>query len=102
MRSERDLSPREDATQAAGAVAAAPKPEAKAAPDALYSRQAMGPLAAHPRVAAILKELEVQPPEKWLERIGALRREGQTTAANEVLAEFKRRYPAHPVPTELQ
>jgi hypothetical protein len=104
MRSERDMPAREDASQAAsGAAAAAPQSEAKQASEGVLSRQqALGAQAHPPRVAAILKELDAQPPEKWLERIQALRREGQTTEAREVLAEFKRRYPAYPLPAELQ
>jgi hypothetical protein len=106
LRRERDLPAREDApVAAAGPASASPQaPEAKAAPDdGLYSRQqAASSLELRQRVAAILKELDVQPAEKWLERIQVLRREGQTTEAREVLAEFKRRYPAHPLPAELQ
>lgn len=51
---------------------------------------------------ALLKDLESQPPEKWLERIEELRREGRTGAADDVLAEFRRRFPQHPVPPRLQ
>lgn len=89
MRSERDMGVREDAQSTAG-VSPARRQEAK------------GALASQPELAAILKELDTQPPEKWLERIQALRREGQTAEAREVLAEFKRRHPAHPLPPELQ
>ena len=50
----------------------------------------------------MVKELDAQPPEKWLERIQGLRREGQAVEANDLLAEFKRRYPGHPLPPGLQ
>jgi hypothetical protein len=81
----------------------APKLEAKQAAEGEHSRlKVLGAQAHEPRVAAMLKELDAQPPEKWLERIGALRREGRIAEANEVLAELKRRYPAHPLPSELQ
>ena len=89
MRGERDMGVREDAQSTAG-VGPAQRQEVR------------GALASQPQVAAILKELDTQPPEKWLERIHALRREGQAAEAREVLAQFKRRYPAHPLPPELQ
>lgn len=44
---------------------------------------------------------EKEPPQKWLERIAELRRQGETVAANEMVAEFKRRFPDHPLPVEL-
>jgi hypothetical protein len=103
-RSERDLSASEGAAPAAGA-AAAPHPEAKPAPEGLYSRQEATPLgnqSLSSRVAPMLKQLDTQPPEKWVERIQALRREGRLAEAGELLAELKRRYPAYPVPPELQ
>jgi hypothetical protein len=44
---------------------------------------------------------EKEPPQKWLDRIVELRRQGETAAAGEMLAEFKRRFPDHPVPPDL-
>lgn len=44
---------------------------------------------------------EKEPPQKWLDRIAELRRQGEIAAAGEMLAEFKRRFPDHPVPAEL-
>lgn len=44
---------------------------------------------------------EKEPPQKWLERIAELRRQRETVAANEMVAEFKRRFPDHPLPVEL-
>jgi hypothetical protein len=108
MRSERDVTGREDSQAqgaAAGAVQPARKPavEARRAPGALHSQQKeTASQVSAARVAAILKELDAEPPEKWLERIQALRREGQTLEARDLLAEFKRRYPSHPLPPELQ
>jgi hypothetical protein len=106
MRRERDMSPREDAAGAASGGIAAPERRAVEAQRALgelssaQKRESAPPM--QPRVAAMVKELDPQPPEKWLERIQALRREGQSAEARELLAEFKRRYPAHPLPPELQ
>lgn len=39
-----------------------------------------------------------EPPEKWGERIMALRRDGQTDEADALLAEFRKRHPGYPVP----
>ena len=44
---------------------------------------------------------EKEPPQKWLERIAELRRLGETVLANEMVAEFKRRFPDQSVPAEL-
>src|SRR5688572_7834811 len=94
MRSERDTSAREDSAGSAMAGVAASAPSAAEAP------RAPGELAAQrresgrdsaptvqPRVAAMARELDAQPPEKWLERIQGLRREGQAAEARELLAE---------------
>ncbi len=42
--------------------------------------------------------LEQEQPQKWLERLAELRRQKQTADADELLAEFKRRFPDHPLP----
>lgn len=44
---------------------------------------------------------EKEPPQKWLDRIFELRRQGENAAAGEMLAEFKRRFPDHPAPPGL-
>jgi hypothetical protein len=44
---------------------------------------------------------EKEPPQKWLERIAELRRQGDKVLANEMVAEFKRRFPDQAVPAEL-
>jgi hypothetical protein len=55
--------------------------------------------AAAPRPA--WQGFERQPPEKWLERVEELRRAGRDEQAREMLAEFRRRFPQHPVPATL-
>jgi hypothetical protein len=50
------------------------------------------------KIAALLRELDETPPQAWLEKIDALRRQGQNDEADELLAEFRRRFPSHPVP----
>jgi len=52
-------------------------------------------------VSALLVELAGEPPDRWTERIAALRREGRREEANALLAEFRRRYPQEPVPQNL-
>jgi hypothetical protein len=46
---------------------------------------------------SLLKELEKAAPDTWLERIERLRREGRHVDADALLAEFKKRFPGHPV-----
>jgi hypothetical protein len=68
----------------------AARPPAKAAPPA------SGP------ATALIRELELQPAEKWVEKIEALRRDGRRTEADELLAEFRRRFPDYSLPAELR
>jgi hypothetical protein len=42
----------------------------------------------------------VEPPERWLERIAQLRREGKHEEADKALAEFRKRYPDFRIPAE--
>lgn len=65
---------------------------------------AVGAASAPKRVApfsaarpAWLAELDNQPSEKWLERLAEFRREGRTTDADALLAEFRKRFPDHPM-----
>ena len=41
---------------------------------------------------------EKELPQKWLVRIEELKRQGQAVEAEEMLSEFKRRFPEHPLP----
>lgn len=66
-------------TQEAPPVAGARAPEAARA-DRLFSKQM------------------VEPPEKWLERIAALRKEGKHEEADKALEEFRKRYPDYKIP----
>ena len=101
----RDAAP---AGEMAGALSGAPR-EPVAAPAerqrariAARAQKKEGSVPDAAYVAGLIKELDSQPPEKWLERIEALRREGRTPDADEMLAEFKRRFPAHPLPEALR
>ncbi|HKA39019.1 MAG TPA: hypothetical protein VKD25_04580 [Burkholderiales bacterium] len=42
--------------------------------------------------------LEQEPPQKWLERLAELRKRGLTREADELVAEFKKRFPDYPLP----
>jgi hypothetical protein len=102
---QRDRAATEDASGSISAVRppAAVAPAEKPGPRAESRFQQTGPgLADTARVTALLKELEPQAPEKWLEKIEALRREGRKAEADELLAEFKRRFPTHPLPPGLR
>ena len=100
---------RESAPPASGRVLSAPSPPPAAAPaeaargsSETRALRRERPLVADPQKAALLRELEQQPPEKWLEKIEELRRRGETAPAEELLAEFKRRFPGHPLPPGRQ
>jgi hypothetical protein len=45
---------------------------------------------------------EKEPPEKWLQRIEELKVQGREAEAQEMLAEFRRRFPEHPLPSSLR
>ncbi len=48
----------------------------------------------------LAKEAESLPPQEWLKRIQALRKEGKMREADEEFAKFRKRYPDHPLPAE--
>jgi len=74
-----------------------PKPVPQAAvPDQRRSMEPSG--ANYLQRPPIWSELERQPPEKWLERIEELRQAARTADLNDLLAEFRKRFPAHPLP----
>ena len=50
------------------------------------------------QIPPIWSDLERQPPEKWLERIEELRQASRTAELIELLAEFRKRFPDHPLP----
>ena len=50
---------------------------------------------------ALGKVSEVEPPEKWLERIAELRKEGSHEEADKALEEFRKRYPDHKIPESV-
>ena len=75
-----------------GRVSAVPRPAAK--PASAPTLQRSGPPQA-PR-PAWLGELDNQPLEKWLARLAEFKRDGRATEADELMLEFRRRFPDHP------
>lgn len=109
---EPDTASRENARERADvAPQSAPAPDPSARAPAQASRDFSGlPV---PRSAApIAKELSAaapsplaaqyahEPPEKWGEKIVELRRQGRSAEADDLLAEFRRRFPGHAVSEE--
>jgi hypothetical protein len=75
---------------------------AQSAPDA-DTRQAAAKVA--PRAAGVMGKLESDtdlPPEKWLERIEELRKQGKVEEAKANLAEFRKRFPNYKLPDALR
>jgi hypothetical protein len=90
----RDAAPESPALGAAASrqepIAEAQKPEARA-------DSAPRPMAA-PAARARMAEQAAESPERWLERIVQLRKEGRHEDAEKQLAEFRTRYPDYKVP----
>lgn len=76
--------------------------EAPRTPD-VETRPAANARSASPAVSAMgkLERLEL-PPEKWLERIEELRRQGKFDEAKASLAEFRKRFPDYRLPEALR
>ena len=108
-------------SQAPAPVAAAPSPPAAAtqmrpaapaaqpAPRAADSAAGSGPAASAESRALgglrdhkVLAKIETEPPEKILERIAALRREGRAREADDLYAEFRRRFPDYRIPDAMR
>lgn len=79
-----------------------PKQAEKKAADRRLAPPPEAPPLSKPAPAAageLAAKLEAEEsPEKWLERIAALRREGREREADESLAQFRKRHPDHKVP----
>ncbi len=92
--------------RAAPMVEAVPLPAAPAVADSRVQAAPPSPaLAAKPASAlgksAIVRApawrgLEDQAPEKWLERVTEFKRDGRLTEVDELMVEFRRRFPDHP------
>jgi hypothetical protein len=73
-------------------LATSPPPPVKPAP-APAAKPALRLLQ---KPAPLWRGLEEQPPEKWLERLAEFKRDGRQADADELLTEFRRRFPDHP------
>ena len=90
----------EPAGPAAAAVGrAAPVPEERAESRQTIERDRPSRMAAD---ALSKRSGEAESPERWLERIAALRREGRHKEADEAYAEFRRRYPEYRIPDAMR
>jgi hypothetical protein len=81
------------AAEAPRNFSAAPVPQS-AAP--LAKERSVAP----PSPPALTAQYADEPPEKWGEKIVELRRQGRSAEADDLLAEFRRRFPGHVVPEE--
>ena len=75
----------------AAAPSAAPEPAAAPRSEA---RTMQAPVAG----AGMADQAQAETPERWLERIVQLRKEGRTEEAAKQLAEFRKRYPDYKIP----
>ena len=92
------LQPAPRAADSAGATAASP-------PAAVEERRAIGGLRDSPRFetgALAKREAVAEPPEKMLERIAALRREGRQKEADDLYTEFRKRFPDYRIPEAMR
>jgi hypothetical protein len=106
---ERATHPVEDAVTAGRAASA---PAASSAPrsappqaEARRSAPVAGALATksiEQDRAPVWRDYEKELPEKWLARIEELKVQGREAEAQEMLAEFRRRFPDHPLPSSLR
>jgi len=94
-----------DSASSAAGAASPPAAAGVAPPVAAEDRRAFGGLRGSPRLdqrSLAKQEAQVEPPEKMLERIAALRRDGRAKEADELYVEFKRRYPDYWIPDALR
>jgi len=99
LRAQRGAAPSEPQTAQAPAPASPPAaaPPSDPASGMRESRQADSAAdraeAQRERAPRAMAKLAMEPPEKWLERIAELRRQGKHAEADKALAEFRRAYP---------
>ena len=90
----RDAAPE---TPAIGSAASRQEPAAEGQKPEARADSAPRPMAA-PAAGARMAEQAAESPERWLERIVQLRKEGRHEEAEKQLAEFRKRYPDYKVP----
>jgi len=88
----------------AGALSAPSEPpvarSSAEAPQAESTARAMQSKSTEQDRLPVWHGFEKEPPRKWLERIGELKRQGRAAEAEEMQSEFKRRFPEHPLPLD--
>ncbi|MGA8050936.1 MAG: hypothetical protein WCA09_12255, partial [Burkholderiales bacterium] len=92
----RPAAPAENAAKSVpvpGPAAVVGRPSREAADREQFDRAA--PAAAEERAKQLSAD---ESPQRWLEQIAELRREGRDDEADRRLAEFRRRYPAYRIP----
>ncbi|MBI3045579.1 MAG: hypothetical protein HYY78_22460 [Betaproteobacteria bacterium] len=94
---EEDLAARAPAAARRGAVPMAAAPASGPARAKVLDRTREEAAAGEEQRPA-WHDLKGAPPQKWLDRIGELKRQGRPADADALLAEFKRRFPDHPLP----
>jgi len=67
-----------------------------------WEQRSQAELAAPPSSAQAGKLEQLETPERWLERIVRLRREGKHEEADRSYAEFRKRYPDYPIPESIR
>lgn len=103
---EAAMHPRKESVAAEAKVQ--PGPEAASADSAMRESsrarvQAVpAPALPAPQIAGAIQAYANLPPEKWLEQIEALRKQGRLEEAKTSLAHFKQRYPDYPLPASLK
>lgn len=80
-------------------MAAAPAPEPARARAMVQARKEVAP--GNDKLP-VWQGFEKEPPQKWLEKIAELKQQKRAIEAEAMLAEFKRRFPNHPLPPGLQ
>ena len=88
---------RGSAADTAAPRAAAPQPKPLVDSRGLQAEQALAM-----KQPPVWQGLEQEPPQKWLERLAELKRQGRSGEANELLAELKRRFPDYPLPAGVE
>lgn len=97
---DRPVAASEDLASPPPPRAAAPAAQPPSRQAARMSSEARKEGAAEEARSPAWQAYENEPPHKWLDRIAELRRQHRPAEADAMLAEFKRRFPGHPVPVE--
>lgn len=77
-------------------VATQPKPSARQAPAEVPKERGETPASSPSEHKAMARLAEA--PERWLERIAQMRKDGRNEEADKELAEFRKRYPDYAIP----